>query len=79
MLRPGAVVVLGSTVGDRGDPATVERLAASGVDLVDAPLSGGPARAGAGDLLIVVGADPAALRAGPTGAGAAGLDADRGR
>lgn len=29
--------------------------------LVDAPLSGGPVRAGAGDLLIVVGAEPAAL------------------
>jgi 3-hydroxyisobutyrate dehydrogenase len=60
VLRPGAVVVLGSTVGTEAIPATVERLAALGVDLVDAPLSGGPARAGAGDLLIVVGASPAA-------------------
>ena len=60
VLRPGAVVVLGSTVGTEAIPATVERLAALGVDLVDAPLSGGPARAGAGDLLIVVGAEPAA-------------------
>ena len=60
VLRPGSVVVLGSTVGTDAIPATVERLAALGVDLVDAPLSGGPARAGAGDLLIVVGAEPAA-------------------
>ncbi|MGI3785587.1 MAG: NAD(P)-dependent oxidoreductase [Janthinobacterium lividum] len=60
VLRPGAVVVLGSTVGTEAIPATVERLAALGVALVDAPLSGGPARAGAGDLLIVVGAAPAA-------------------
>jgi 3-hydroxyisobutyrate dehydrogenase len=60
VLRPGAVVVLGSTVGTEAIPATVERLAALGVDLVDAPLSGGPARAGTGDLLIVVGAEPAA-------------------
>jgi len=60
VLRPGAVVVLGSTVGTEAIPATVERLAAHGVDLVDAPLSGGPARAGAGDLLVVVGATPAA-------------------
>ena len=60
VLRPGAVVVLGSTVGTEAIPATVERLAALGVDLVDAPLSGGPVRAGAGDLLIVVGAEPAA-------------------
>jgi len=60
VLSPGAVVVLGSTVGTEAIPGTVERLAALGVELVDAPLSGGPARAGAGDLLIVVGASPAA-------------------
>src|SRR3954454_4896475 len=47
VLRPGAVVVLGSTVGTEAIPATVERLATYGVDLVDAPLSGGPTRAGA--------------------------------
>ena len=61
VLRRGAVVVLGSTVGTEAIPATVERLAAYGVELVDAPLSGGPARAGEGDLLIVVGAAPTAL------------------
>ena len=53
-LAPGAVVVLMSTVG----PAAVRRLAADlgerGVDLVDAPVSGGVARAAAGDLLIMV-------------------------
>ena len=59
-LQPGAVVILTSTVGMDGIPAVVERLAAVGVELVDAPLSGGPVRAGAGDLLIVVGASPAA-------------------
>ncbi len=61
VLAAGSVVILGSTVGTDTIPGTVERLAAHGVDLVDAPLSGGPARAGAGDLLIVVGAEPAAL------------------
>ncbi len=60
-LRPGAVVILTSTVGTEAIPATVAGLAAHGVSLVDAPLSGGPVRAGAGDLLIVVGAEPAAL------------------
>ena len=60
-LAPGAVVILTSTVGTDGVPAVVDRLAAHGVDLVDAPLSGGPVRAGDGDLLIVVGAAPAAL------------------
>ncbi len=60
-LAPGAVVILASTVGREVIPPVVERLAEHGVALVDAPLSGGPVRAGAGDLLIVVGAEPAAL------------------
>jgi 3-hydroxyisobutyrate dehydrogenase len=41
--------------------ATAERLAELGVDLVDAPLSGGPVRAGNGDLLVVVGAPESAI------------------
>ncbi|MFJ6000536.1 NAD(P)-dependent oxidoreductase [Arthrobacter sp. NPDC092385] len=61
VLRDGAVVILTSTVGTDAIPATVARLAEHGVALVDAPLSGGPKRAGEGDLLIVVGAEPAAL------------------
>ncbi|HYP46411.1 MAG TPA: NAD(P)-dependent oxidoreductase [Propionibacteriaceae bacterium] len=60
VLAPGSVVILGSTVGTDAIASTVERLAAGDVALVDAPLSGGPARAGAGDLLIVVGAAPPA-------------------
>ena len=60
-LKPGAVVILTSTVGTEPIPAAVARLAEFGVELVDAPLSGGPKRAGEGDLLIVVGASPAAL------------------
>lgn len=60
-LDDGAVVILTSTVGTEGIAAIAERLAESGASLVDAPLSGGPARAGEGDLLIVVGAEPAAL------------------
>lgn len=59
-LRPGSVVILTSTVGTAGVRPVAERLAESGIDLVDAPLSGGPARAGEGDLLIVVGASPTA-------------------
>ncbi|WP_159615281.1 NAD(P)-dependent oxidoreductase [Arthrobacter zhaoguopingii] len=65
-LEPGAAVVMTSTVGVDAVPAWTERLGALQVDLVDAPLSGGPVRAGEGDLLIVVGAEPAALdKAGP--------------
>ncbi|WP_287931897.1 NAD(P)-dependent oxidoreductase [Arthrobacter sp.] len=60
ILDQGSVVILTSTVGTEAIPATVERLAEYGVELVDAPLSGGPVRAGGGDLLIVVGATPSA-------------------
>lgn len=60
-LTDGAVVILTSTVGTDGIDAIAARLAAHGAQLVDAPLSGGPVRAGEGDLLIVVGATPAAL------------------
>ena len=61
VLAPDAVVILTSTVGTEAIPGTVARLAGYGVALVDAPLSGGPVRAGEGDLLIVVGAEPEAL------------------
>jgi 3-hydroxyisobutyrate dehydrogenase len=60
-LSPGAVVILTSTVGTAAIPPTVEGLARYGASLVDAPLSGGPVRAGQGDLLIVVGAEPEPL------------------
>jgi 3-hydroxyisobutyrate dehydrogenase len=61
VLDKGSVVILCSTVGTESIPSTVDRLAEHGVGLVDAPISGGPVRAGQGDLLIVVGAEPAAL------------------
>lgn len=60
-LRPGAVVLLTSTVGTAGIAEVAARLEAIGAHLVDAPLSGGPVRAGEGDLLIVVGASDTAL------------------
>ena len=47
VLAPGSVVILTSTVGAEAIPATVQRLEAYGISLVDAPLSGGrcePAR-----------------------------------
>lgn len=65
-LTAGAVVILTSTVGVAAVTEAAGRLAELRVELVDAPLSGGPARAGEGDLLIVVGAAEDALRtAGP--------------
>ncbi|MGY5034002.1 NAD(P)-dependent oxidoreductase [Streptomyces sp. 900116325] len=62
-LREGAVVVVTSTVGVDGVQDVAARLAEQGVRLVDAPVSGGSVRAGTGDLLIMVGADDAALAA----------------
>jgi 3-hydroxyisobutyrate dehydrogenase len=62
-MRPGAVVVLTSTIGPDAARATASRLAELDVALVDAPVSGGPARAGSGDLLVVVGAGEAELAA----------------
>ncbi len=59
-LARGSIVILTSTVGTDGLADVVARMGESDIELVDAPLSGGPARAGAGDLLIVVGATPAA-------------------
>ncbi|WP_326731600.1 NAD(P)-dependent oxidoreductase [Streptomyces phaeochromogenes] len=60
-LRAGSVVVLTSTVGPEAARLTAARLGELGVLLVDAPVSGGPTRAGNGDLLIVVGAESSAL------------------
>ena len=61
VLAEGSVVILTSTVGTEAISASVDRLDACGVALVDAPLSGGPVRAGQGDLLVIVGAEPEAL------------------
>lgn len=62
-MAPGAVLVVHTT----GSPRTVETIAASlAVDVVDAPVSGGPHNAAAGELtLFVGGADAAVARARP--------------
>lgn len=56
VLEPGAVVLLTSTVGIEPVRQVAARLAEAGLLLVDAPVSGGPVRAGNGTLLITVGA-----------------------
>jgi len=55
-LKAGSPVILTSTVGPDAARDLAEKLESSGYALVDAPISGGPLRAGHGDLLIVVGA-----------------------
>jgi len=58
-LRPGATVVIMATVGPAPVAAWAQRLGE--VDVVDAPVSGGVARAADGDLLIMVGGAEAAV------------------
>src|SRR5690348_17111779 len=52
-LTPGATVLVLATVGPAAVQRWAERLAALRVDVVDAPVSGGVARAADGDLLIM--------------------------
>jgi 3-hydroxyisobutyrate dehydrogenase len=63
-LKPGSPVILTSTVGPDAARDLADKLEAAGYPLIDAPISGGPIRAGNGDLLIVVGATDDALAAG---------------
>ncbi|TCO40523.1 3-hydroxyisobutyrate dehydrogenase/putative dehydrogenase [Kribbella antiqua] len=53
-LEPGAVVVVMATVGPGPVESWARRLGELGVGLVDAPVSGGVARAAKGDLLVMV-------------------------
>jgi 3-hydroxyisobutyrate dehydrogenase/putative dehydrogenase len=55
LLQAGSVVTIMSTVGPEAVVGWAEALAANGVELVDAPVSGGVTRAGAGELLTMVG------------------------
>ena len=64
--RPGTTLVLSSTLPPAYVEALPERLRGSPVALVDAPVSGGPARAHAGTMTIMAaGADEAIARCAP--------------
>ena len=56
VLKKGAAVLLTSTIGMQAVEEIAAKLKEEGIHLIDAPVSGGPVRAGKGDLLIVVGA-----------------------
>jgi len=53
-LKPGTVVLVMATVGPVAVIGWSQRLAAGWIDVVDAPVSGGVARAGSGELLTMV-------------------------
>ncbi|MFY9263185.1 MAG: NAD(P)-dependent oxidoreductase [Actinomycetaceae bacterium] len=56
VLKEGSAVLLTSTIGIAAVEEVAAQLKKQGIGLVDAPVSGGPARAGKGDLLVTVGA-----------------------
>ena len=60
-LKPGHTVMLCPTLGPDTVHAQAQRLSALGVDCMDAPMSGGPARAEAGTMSLMV-ACPADVR-----------------
>ena len=59
--RSGMTVIMCSTVGPRYAATLGERLAAHRIDVVDAPISGGPQRALDGTLSMMIGAPPPVL------------------
>jgi 3-hydroxyisobutyrate dehydrogenase len=63
VLAAGSTILLTSNVGIDAVREVADRLAADNLHLVDAPISGGPLRAGKGDLLITVGATDEAYAA----------------
>ncbi|WP_080796816.1 NAD(P)-dependent oxidoreductase [Corynebacterium pacaense] len=62
VMRPGSTVMVTSTVGIEAIASVLPLLRERSIHLVDAPVSGGPVRAGLGDLLVTVGADDAAYQ-----------------
>jgi 3-hydroxyisobutyrate dehydrogenase len=60
-LGPGSVVLVMSTVGPAAVTRWQKRLSENGIEVVDAPVSGGVARAVTGELLIMVSGPPAAI------------------
>lgn len=61
VFAPGSVVVVSSTVDPALPESLAPRLAAHGVALLDAPVSGGPAKASAGTMTMMVSGDADAL------------------
>lgn len=59
--KPGLLVIDMSTISPVASRRFAERLTERGIGFVDAPVSGGPERARAGSLTIMVGASPEAF------------------
>ncbi|MET4429340.1 NAD(P)-dependent oxidoreductase [Mycolicibacterium sp. 624] len=59
--QPPHTVILTSTVGPKAAARIGGELHRRGIELIDAPISGGPTRAGSGELLIMAAAQPEVL------------------
>ena len=65
-MKPGSVFVMCSTVDPNWSVALEKRLAAMGILYIDAPISGGAAKAASGDMTMMTAGSPAAYeKAGP--------------
>ena len=62
-MKPGSVVVASATVDPALPPAWQQRLSQRGLWLIDAPVSGGAAKAAAGQMTVMASGDPAAFAA----------------
>lgn len=62
-LKPGSVVIGAATVDPNLPPQWDERLQALGLHLIDAPVSGGAAKAAAGEMTVMASARPEAFAA----------------
>jgi len=62
-LKPGSVVITSATVDPTLPPAWAARLAERGLHLIDAPVSGGAAKAAAGEMTVMASGTPEAFAA----------------
>ncbi len=60
-MRPGGVVLSSATMAPLDARRLAQRCDAAGVHYLDAPISGGPARAASGDLTVMASGSPAAF------------------
>ncbi|MEH6417150.1 3-hydroxyisobutyrate dehydrogenase [Pseudomonas sp. CGJS7] len=60
-IAPGALVIDCSTIAPASAQKVAQAAAAAGIDMIDAPVSGGTAGAAAGTLTFIVGGEAAAL------------------
>jgi 3-hydroxyisobutyrate dehydrogenase len=57
-MRPGSVVIASSTVAPEFAETLAERLAAKGIGMIDAPVSGGAAKAASGEMTVMASGSP---------------------